>query len=72
MTKIEKETIDRLTKLTSASMSDKKLALEITRKYINKNAVYCLTCDGVVKIMFNNLRYWWNNQIKNYRFIKEL
>ena len=73
MTKLERDDIERLCNLKSADMADKELALHYFKKYVDKNALFCLVCASAVKIMFNRLRVWWNRQNKdNYRFIKDI
>tara|TARA_R110000850_G_scaffold53256_4_gene127870 strand:- start:3068 stop:3286 length:219 start_codon:yes stop_codon:yes gene_type:complete len=72
MTKVEKVNIERLITLKNVNMEDKKQALEIYIKYISKYNKFCLTCPSSVRILFHQLRFWWNKQKQNYTFIKEL
>jgi hypothetical protein len=72
MKKQERDDIERLCNLKIADMGDKELTLHYLRKFVNPSANFCLMCGGSVKIMFNQLRNWWNRQNKeNYRFIKD-
>lgn len=73
MTKNEKDELDQLCRLQYADMRQKERALYYVKTYINKNALFCLTCGSAVKIMFNQLKQWWGGQNQdNYRKIKSL
>lgn len=71
MTKKEKEEIEYLVNLKAADMPEKQAVLNYIRKYINEGARFCLTCPASVRLMFSQLRDWWNKQNTNlYQFIK--
>lgn len=73
MIKSDKERIETLLTLRVLTPEDKRDMLSLFRKYVNKNAAFCLKCNGSVRIMFRQFNNWWNNN-KNthYTFIKEL
>ena len=72
MTKKEKESIDRLISLKSVNSGDKLEAYTLYKKYIEKEAVYCLNCDASVRQLFIRLTTWWKNKTVAYTFIKEI
>jgi hypothetical protein len=70
MTKLEKEQIDRLCGLTTATMADKTECESVIQKWIQPGYKFCKTCDPQVKAAFKKLKSWWSDQITDYRFIK--
>lgn len=59
MSNEDKLEIIRLLNLTSVNGVDKHSAQDLIQRYINPGAKYCMSCDGSVRAMFNQLRNWW-------------
>lgn len=72
MTKKEKEQLDELMELRALNPHHKNTLLHFYRKYIDKNAVYCLNCDSSVRLLMKRLKTWWQSNKKHYTFIKSL
>jgi len=73
MTREDKEEIERLLALNNATITDKKSALTLVQRYISPGFSICITCDPMVRNLFNKLRKWWDAQNKSaYNFIKTI
>lgn len=72
MKKETKEEIERLLALKSATMEDKQSASNIYTTYVSEYNRFCLTCPASVRILFNQLRVWWNKNDVHYTFITTL
>lgn len=64
MSEEDKNEIIRLLSLKKVQMLDKHSAQDIIQRHINPGAKYCMTCDGSVRAMFNQLRNWFENKDK--------
>ena len=72
MTKVDKEKIEELVALKYVPSDSKRDALLMYRKYIDANALFCLSCDASVRQMFERLKKWWVSQTVAYTFIKTI
>jgi hypothetical protein len=55
----DKKEFERLYKLTTADMVDKMSAYDLMKRYVDKDAIFCLTCDPSVSAMFKRLKGWF-------------
>lgn len=70
MTKDDKDEIERLLSLKTASYPDKDSAERMINTYINPGYKFCKTCDPAVRAAFKLLRNWWSNQnVNSFTFI---
>ena len=70
MIKVDKEKIEELVALKYVGSDSKREAYMMYRKYIDANALFCLSCDASVRQMFTRLKNWWTSQTVAYTFIK--
>lgn len=59
----DKKRIQELCALTAFDMGEKEEVLQFVKKYVNKSAHFCLTCDSAVRIMVRQLRHFNNTKL---------
>ena len=72
MTKKEKIEVERLIALKTVSSEDKRSAYLLYKKYIEREALFCLNCDASVRQMFIRLSSWYKSKTVAYTFIREV
>lgn len=72
MTKREKDRIEELVQLRVLTHPVKVEVLDLYKKYIDKDARFCLSCDGSVRIMMKIFKKWWSDKTTHYTFIKPI